>query len=250
MEHGQLVEGRGAVRGGRLSGLLEEVLAAHGGRDRWAAGRQVSAHAQSGGFALRSKLAARPFREYDVTVSVHEPRATIDPYPAAGRRGVFGGDRVWIEDAESGETVAERSDPRSGFPYGRRALWWDRLDALYFAGYALWNYLTLPALLAREDVEVAEAQGRRLEVSFPAGLPTHSREQAFLFDSAARLVRHDYTAEVFGGWAKAAHVSSGHQDFDGVPFATSRRVTPRRRNGYPARFPVLVWIEFDSFRLG
>ena len=28
-----------------------------------------------------------------------------------------------------------------------------RLDQAYFAGYAFWNYLTLPALLLRPDVE-------------------------------------------------------------------------------------------------
>jgi hypothetical protein len=219
--------------------LLEETLAAHGGIERWRAAGEIEAELRSGGFALASKLVAGPFRRYTARVSVHEPRAVLDPYPEAGSRGVFEGDRVRIV----GETTSEREDPRQLFPGVRRRLWWDRLDALYFAGYALWNYLTTPLLLTREGVAVSE-DGRTLHVTFPEGLPTHCREQSFQLDDDGLIVRHDYTAEVFGRWARAKHLCSEHREFDGLIFPTRRRVTPR---GSP--FPTLVRIDVDGVRV-
>lgn len=132
------------------SGLLRRALDGHGGRERWEAASEASAHIRCSGVALRSKLAAGPLREYDATVSVKEPRTVIEPYPSPGLRGVFEGDRVRIEDAATGATLSERANPRERFPGGMRTVRWDRLDALYFAGYALWNYLTFPYLLTHD----------------------------------------------------------------------------------------------------
>jgi hypothetical protein len=234
--------------------LLEEALEAHGGADRWRATMELRARVKSGGFALASKLAGGRLRDYEATVTVERPHAVLDPYPAPGRRGVFDGDRVRVESG-SGEVLAERADPRAVFrPLSRRALWWDPLDSLYFAGYALWNYLTTPLLLTRPGVEVREGEPweeapgerwRRLEVTFPPGLPTHSREQTFYFDEGGLLRRHDYTAEVFGSWAKAAHYCYDHREIGGVIVCARRRVLPRSGSNRPRRGPLLVWIELS-----
>jgi hypothetical protein len=168
---------------------------------------------------------------------------------------VFTAQRVWIE--EGGAVVAERRDPRAVFPYGRRALWWDHLDLVYFAGYALWGYACAPFLFAQEGYEVRELgpweedgeSWRRLAVTFPDGIPAHSREQVFYFDEAFLLRRGDYTAEVFGGWAKAAHYCGEHREFGGILFPTRRRVYPRARSNRPRRFPTLVRIDVDSVEL-
>lgn len=240
------------------SGLLQRVLDGHGGRERWEAASEASAHIRCGGVALRSKLAAGPLREYDATVSVKEPRTAIEPYPSPGLRGVFEGDRVRIEDVATGATLSERANPRERFPGGMRAVRWDHLDALYFAGYALWNYLTFPYLLTHDGVETGDGgewvdgsgeRWARLDATFPDGFPTHSREQSFYLDGEGRLRRLDYTAEVFGRWAKAAHVCLAHEISDGIPVPVRRRVTPRRPDGRPRRLPVLVSLELDSVRL-
>ncbi len=222
--------------------LLDHVLEAHGGLEGWQAIDHVAADLRSGGFGLASKLAAGPFHRYTTTVAAHEPRTVIEPYPEPGVRGIFAGDRVRLESSD-GHTVAERAEPRRLFPGFRRRLWWDRLDALYFAGYALWNYLTTPLLLTSEGVELRE-QGRELHVTFPRCLPTHSREQIFYVDEKGLIVRLDYTAEVFGRWARAKHVCSAHERFGGLVFPTRRRVTLRGL----AR-PILVWIDVDAVRL-
>jgi hypothetical protein len=221
--------------------LLQEALDAHGGPEAWRGAKEIDADIRSGGFALASRFAGRPFRSYRMSVSTAEPRTVIDPYPRPGSRGVFEGELVRIE-SDAGETQAERRDPRRLLPGVRRRLWWDPLDALYFAGYALWNYFTTPLLLTREGVEVRE-DGPALKVTFPEGFPTHCREQTFLVADGL-IVRHDYTAEVFGGWAKAKHLCSEHKRFDGLAFATRRRVTPRN-----APFPTLVRIDVDEVRV-
>jgi hypothetical protein len=215
--------------------LLDEVFAAHGGREAWESATEVTARVRSGGFALAAKGAGGPFRDYEARISMREPRTIVTPYP--GGRGVFEGDSVRLETS-TGELVERRDAMRGRFPGLRRRFRWDALDALYFAGYALWNYFTTPLFLTRAELE---EDGRCLRATFPDDVPTHSRRQTFRFDDDGLLTRLDYTAEVFGKWARAKHVCTGHREFDGLIFPTSRRVTPRR-----LPVPTLVWIETDE----
>jgi hypothetical protein len=136
----------------------------------------------------------------------------------------------------------------------RRQLHWDSLDALYFAGYAMWNYLSIPFLFTREGFEVEEGEPletdggpwRRLDVRFPEGFPTHCREQCFYFDHQGLLRRHDYTPDVVGPYARAAHLVSGHREVDGLVFGTHRHVVPRAPGGRSLPGPNVVWIDLDS----
>jgi hypothetical protein len=234
-------------------GLLEEAIAAHGGAERWSGVEAVALEVRSGGFALASKLKRRAVSHYRADVSAREPRAVFHAYPAPDRRGVFTAEAVRIETSD-GEVVAERRDARARFPGGRRLLWWDDLDLLYFAGYAMWGYVNAPFLFAREgfvtrEVEPWREDGetwRRLAVTYPPDVPTHSREQSFYFDERGLLRRNDYTAEPFGRWARAAHLCHDHREFGGIVFPTRRRVYPRRRSGRPAPFPTLVRIDLED----
>ena len=231
-----------------LSATADRAVAAYGGGERWRAATAVEATISAGGLAVRTKWRGG-FRNLHVRAEVAQPLVQLRPIDRRGSVGILDGQAVRMEDSR-GEVVASRADPRSKFPYGRRLLWWDRLDLVYFAGYALWNYLTLPALLLREDIGWTEASESTLEARFPPHLPTHSELQRFHFDPATGLLRqHDYTAEVFGGWAKAAHVVTEHGSWEGIPFPSKRRITPRRPDGRPRRGPVLVWIEVHSWRL-
>jgi hypothetical protein len=224
--------------------LLDEVLDAHGGRERWRATPRISAHVRSGGLLPRTRMPGNRLADYRVTVDVAEPRTRLDPFPGPGRVGVFDRGAARVETAE-GEVLASRAEPRaafSGLGGVRRNLRWDALDSVYFAGYAMWNYLTTPYLLAAEGVEAREGERwvepnsergepwRRLEVTFPEGIPTHSRRQTFYFCPLLLLRRHDYVAEVVGRWAKAAHYCGDHLDVGGLVFPTRRWVVPRRRN--------------------
>lgn len=190
-------------------------------------------------------------------ISTTEPRAVLWPYPDPGKRGIFEDNTVQIESLANGVVLTERANPRQVFSDFRHKFWWDDLDLLYFAGYAIWNYLSEPFLLTNPGFEIREIDPwpegnetwRRLQVHFPPGVATHSPEQVFYFDEGGLLRRHDYTAEVFGSWAKAAHYCSEHKEFSGLVVPTRRRVFPRKKNGQIRRHPLLVWIEIKNVML-
>jgi len=165
--------------------LLDDALEAHGGAARWQEAKRVRARARSGGFLLRTHVPGNRFADYSLTVDLDEPRAVMNPFPEPGVRGVFDRGEARLE-REGGEVVAFRKDPRSAF-FGRsglrRNIRWDALDATYFAGYAMWNYLSFPLLLTRPGVEVREVapwrsggvELRRLEVDFPEEIGLRGR---------------------------------------------------------------------------
>jgi len=233
-----------------MSALLDEVLAAHGGLERWRAVTVIRARVRSGGLLLRTRVPGNRFADYRVTVFVHEARTVLDPFPRNGQRGVFERGAARIESRD-GRVVSSRANARSAFfgPSGlRRNIRWDPLDSVYFAGYAMWNYLTAPYLLTRAGVQVSEGATwhqagqawRRLNAHFPPGLDTHSPRQTFYFDDGGLLRRHDYVAEVIGRWARAAQYCADHVHAGGLVFPTRRRVLPIGPANHPLRFPTLV----------
>ena len=84
---------------------------------------------------------------------------------------------------------------------------------------------------------------------FPDGIATHSRDQTFYFDANGVLRRLDYTAEVFGSWAKAAHYCLAYETVSGLLIPVRRRVVPRRRSGRAWAGPTLVWIRLTDIQL-
>jgi hypothetical protein len=239
--------------------LLEEVLEAHGGLARWKAARSVQARVRSGGLLVRTRMPGNRFADYTLTADVAEPRAVMDPFPEPGRRAVFDHGEARIE-GDDGQVIASRLDPRpkfSGLSGLRRNLRWDPLDAAYFSGYAMWNYMAFPLLLTRSDAEVTESetwdedgqQWRRLEVRFPDGLDTHCARQTFYIDGGGLLRRHDYVAEVVGNWAQAAHYCAEHSEAGGLVFPTRRWVRPIGPRNRSLPFPTLVSLDLSELRV-
>jgi len=191
----------------------------------------------------------RPFANMRCSVEVHAPRARLTPHEWNGETGVLDGHDVCIE-SRAGEPVAARAEARRAFRGLRRKVYWDRLDLTYFAGYAFWNYLAFPALLLRDDIVWRELGPELLEGTFPPSLPTHCAVQRFHVSPATGLlVQHDYTAEVIGRWARAAHRVLAHGRWEGLPYPSHRRVTPRGPAGRPLRHPTLVEIFVHEWRV-
>jgi hypothetical protein len=243
---------------GGVSGLLEEVMAAHGGRECWRAAGAITAYGKFGGL-LRSRLPGNKMKNVIVRVESNEQRAVFDRFPQEGQRAVFDRGEVRIETG-AGEVLEARRDPRAAFrglSGLRRNVRWDALDATYFAGYAWWNYLTIPLLLARDGVAVREGDAwleggerwRRLEVTFPPELHTHCRRQTFYADASGLIRRHDYIAEPIGRWASAAHYSDEHRTIDGLVFPTRRRVRPRGPGGRSFPNPILVALDIERIEV-
>jgi hypothetical protein len=239
--------------------LLDEVLEAHGGVERWRAAQQIRARVRSGGFLVRTRMPGTRFADYELTVGVEPRRAVLDPFPEPGRRAVFDAGAARIETA-GGEVVESRDNPRPEF-FGRsglrRNLRWDALDATYFAGYAMWNYMTTPYLLTREGVEAIEGEPwiqngktwRRLEASFPPAIDTHSPRQSFYFDEQGLLRRHDYVAQVVGGWAHGAHYCADHVESGGLTFPTRRWVRPIGPGNRSLLVPTMVWLRISEIEV-
>lgn len=227
------------------------MLDAYGGERRWREAAAVEARLTIGGLLFRWKRGGEgSWPTVRVRVETGSPRTRFDPIDSAGNVAVLAGHSVRIERPD-GAVLEERANGRAGMPYGRRLLRWDAADIGYFLGYAMWNYLALPALLLRDDLEWRQASGHTLEARFPDRIPTHCPVQQFHLDPATgRLRQHDYTAEVFGGWAKAAHLVTEHAQFDGLWAPSRRRVKPRSPvSGGPMAVPLLIWADIHEYRL-
>ena len=236
------------------SELLDRAVEAHGGLARFEATEQVAADVRISGWALPMRFKRGALADYTATAWTHEPRAVLDPYTAPGRRGVFDRDDVRVEAAD-GAVLEERRNARDYFR-GRRAVWWDDLDLLYFAGYAFWGYVVAPFIFTRPGYEIAEVEPWRengeewpgLRVRYPDDVPAHSREQHYYFGPDGLIRRNDYTAEVFGRWARATHYCWDYRDYGGFKIPTRRRAMVRRPGGKPIRAITVVGIAIDDVR--
>ena len=241
-----------------MSVLLDEVLDSHGGLERWRTARTIHARVRSGGLLIRTRVPGNRFADYHVTVHVHEARAVLDPFPSTGQRGVFEGGAARIE-SHDGQVISSRANARSAF-FGRsglrRNIRWDPLDSVYFAGYAMWNYLTAPYLLTREDIDVSEGetwqQGGDTSAARRA-LPTGDRHTLvppdLLLRRRGHLRRHDYVAEVIGRWARAAQYCADPVHAGGLVFPTRRRVYPIGPGNRSLPFPTLVSMRLTEVRV-
>ena len=242
---------------GQKTELLDLALAAHGGLERWQAIESVTAT-----IALRGALFDLKGRPeglggvVEATASTSTPHVTFAPFLRA-EAGTF--DAGMVEIAAAGGEAETREDARAAFADHDLATPWDDLHLLYFAGYALWNYLTTPFIFTRpgfglEEIEPWREEGdtwRRLRVSFPPDLPTHSREQVFHFDRHGLLRRLDYVAEIVSPDSpiSAAHYCHAHRRFSGVVVPTRRRVFVRQDDGTPAADQLVVELDVSDVRV-
>ena len=206
--------------------MLDRILDAHGGLEYWRTLSAIELDMSAWGFLFTAK-GVPVQRHTRMVISTREPRVVIHDYPAPGQRAVFDGS----------------PEPRAAFPKWR----WNAADFAYFSSYAMWNYLNLPFLLLHPGVEIQE-RPPRLTATFPPDIPTHCRQQELTFGADGRLVRHDYTAEVVGGWAKAAHLASNYRQFGGLWLPTKRRVHPRGPGGRPIKAVTLVAVDIHDAR--
>ena len=236
--------------------LLDKILIAHGGIERWNMFKTTSATIRFGGLAFASKFNKKGLRSRRFHISTKRPEVIVEEFPKHGQRGIFTADLVRIE-TQDGITIKERKNPRYAFKNIRRNFWWDDLDLLYFCGYAIWNYLNSPFLLTQDGIQIRDSGfwnengevWKKLEAIFPDDFPTHCKKQVFYFDSNNQMRRLDYDPEVFASWAKAAHYCSDLNFFSGLLFPTKRKVVPRTMSGRSKPKPLLVWIEVKDVQL-
>lgn len=238
-----------------MNDLRDLAVAAHGGLGRWNELSAVTMHMQTGGALWGIKGQEGVINDSRVRVELHRQQVSHAPFGAPDLHDVYTPDLVTIED-DDGHVVDERADPRASFSGHNLETPWDRLHLAYFAGYAMWTYLTQPFSWTWAGVQTEELapwqeggqEWRRLRVSFPPDIATHSRENVYYLDDRGLIRRHDYTTEVLGSTSPAAHYGSAHREFDGVLVPTRRRVHLLSDDGSVLPEPVVVSIDLDDVR--
>ena len=236
-----------------MTDLLDRAVAAHGGLDRFNQFKTISGYTVLGGALWLLKGQAGVLSVH-ATIDLHQEHASFAPFKLPNQRAVFTPERVAVETNE-GAVVAERVNPRAAFAGHVRETPWDDLHLTYFASYAMWTYLTVPFSLTwpefkAREVEPWQEQGetwRRLKVTFPSSIPSHSTEQTFYLGDDGLLRRHDYNVEVTGN-SPAAHYVSEYKDVAGLLIPTKRRVFPRRSDNTPVLDVLSISIDLSDIR--
>jgi hypothetical protein len=216
--------------------VLERACEFFGGEAAWQRLRAVRLFAGPlTGLLPLVKGHGRTFRFPAVMeVRPHEGRTRFLDYPQAGSIGVYDNGAVRIERESDGEILESSPGHRATFRGLAKNRFWTPLDALYFFGYAVVHYHSLPFSLASARLVSSRRVPSRgapldvLDVELDAErVHTHSRRESFWFDASGCLVRHDYVADVIGTWARGAHFWQDVTRTDGYPLAMERRVVPR-----------------------
>jgi hypothetical protein len=232
--------------------LLDKVIDAHGGRDRWKRYTKVEASIVSGGGLFALKGLPQDSEPRRMTVWLHEQRASVQPFGAPDQRTMFTPDRIAIEKLD-GALVAEQYAPRDSFAGHQMNTPWGPLHRAYFNGAALWTYLATPFLLAFDGVRVEEIepwhQGTEtwsvLRAYLPGSIDTHCLVQDFFFGDDFLLRRHDYALTIAGGFA-AAQLTSDYTEAGGIRLPTKRRAYARAPDRQPIDDLLLVSIDIKN----
>ena len=235
---------------GELSPTAARALKAYGGEAVWKAATTVESTVTVGGLLFQLKGINIPTHAR-ITVVAHTPHAVIDPVDEAGDIGVLDGFSVTIETRD-GRILEQRADARQHLQNASISTKWDRLNLLYFLGYAFWGYYTLPYQLTRSDIEWTELSDGVLQADYGTQLPVHSRVQRFWFDMKTGLLRrNDYTPVAADPNARVANVVFEHGVSNGISYTSKRRVkTTIGQYGWVLPFPDFITIDVESWRLG
>jgi hypothetical protein len=236
-----------------MNDLATFAMNAHGGLDRWRRLKTANARLVQGGALWQLKGQAGVLDDVHLTVDLRKEWASHRPFGHPDRHSSFRPDRVAIETSD-GRVVEERAKPRESFKGHQFDTPWDSLQLAYFAGYAMWTYMNTPFLFALPGVTTEELASswqengeawRRLKVTFPEHIASHSAEQTFYFDQQGLLKRHDYEVDVAGG-AAAAHYVSALTDVSGIMVPTKHTIFPRQPDGSAAPAPLVVSIDISE----
>ncbi|MCJ1388170.1 hypothetical protein MMC18_001015 [Xylographa bjoerkii] len=231
--------------------FIEFILSAHGGLARWSKVRHMEVTLTLSGLLLDLKGHPGHFTT-TILIDVITPRATIQGLSriSPDDRWIYTPSKCWVERSD-GKILSFLDNPRESFAGMTRESKLSHLQLCYFVGYAMWNYLVFPWVLARPEFGVTELAAheemgekwRVLEVTWPEAVPAHNRVQQFYFGEEDGLLRRfDYFADVFQ--SAASHYVLDHREFGGVVVPTLRRVV--RRN---TETGMVGWFGRSSFLL-
>jgi hypothetical protein len=237
-----------------MSDLLNLVVEAHGGLARWSKVSSITIDVSITGGIWYAKGQPDVLKNITMVVDTKEERVTTS-FVDDDRRTVFAPDRVVIE-RQDGSVVEVRDDPEESFQGQDADTAWGAIQVAYFSGEALWTYLNSPFLFTQERFTTEEVDSivvdgetlRRLKVTFPEEVKSHTREQFFCFGPDGLLRRHDYTVDILGG-ASGLNFASDYREIDGLMFPTTRRVYAYEGDYQLVPEPLLVAVDISNITL-
>lgn len=235
--------------------LVDEILDAYGGYDRWQEVSTISADKRFGGAIWDIKQVPDVVDHGSLTVWISEQHTSLYPFTGDSLRSDYTPRRVAI-DSLDGTTTAELVDPRASFAGHTLTTPWTPLQLAYFTGYAMWTYLAEPFNLCFDGVGTEEGHPwtegdqtwRRLYVDYPPTVATHSSRQVLYVDDAGLIRRRDYDVDIAGG-SPAAHYVSDFTTVDGIVVPARRMIYVRDTAGHPIRDQLVVSIELSNIRV-
>jgi hypothetical protein len=234
--------------------LKQTVIDAHGGLERFRRFSFLTAGLHQFGILWDLKGMPDTLTHADVRVNLRKEEVSHWPFHPTQNRSRFTPDEVTIETPD-GDVVERLSQPRASFDGFAMETHWSDPQLAYFAGYTMWTYLTSPFLLAQPGVVAKEIapwseQGetwRRLQVTFPASIATHSKEQTFYIGPDGLIRRHDYEVEIQGNNAAARYLLEP-VTVKGIVLPSKFRVYPRDPDNRPATEPLIVGVDLSDYR--
>jgi hypothetical protein len=237
-----------------MNELLESAVTAHGGLDKWSKVKSITVEASITGAVWPVKGQADVLSEVRFEVDTTRELLTME-YVGHDKVSVFEPNRVIVQ-TRGGEVIGARDDPEKSFEGHQFETPWDDLHLAYFTGEALWTYLNTPFLCTWSGfvtdeiapIQVGSETWRRLEVTFPEDIKSHTRKQVFCFGPDGLLRRHDFTIDVIAG-APAELYATDYRDVDGIIVPTKRRAYTSQGDGDPKSAPLMVAIDMGEITI-
>src|ERR1700678_1630790 len=211
-----------------MNDLLQLAVNAHGGLKRWNEITTITVAASLTGAIWFVKSQGDYLKDVVMTVDTMKERLITD-FPGQNKRFLFEPQHLVMERRD-GTILQERENPEEIFVGQLRETPWDDLQVAYFQGEALWTYLNTPFLYTKPGfvteeiapIQVDGEQWRRLKVTFPDNIKSHTQVQISCFGPDGLLRRHDYTVDILGG-ATGLKYALVYRDVEGIIFSTERR---------------------------
>ena len=216
-----------------MSQVVQKICVAHGGLEKWDTIERLSCKASIKGLLFDLRGQPDIFSDVDIEIECRTQKAIYRRCSDVNQYSVYEPGRVAI--FEKNQLLAERSAPRTHFKGRSRDQLWDKLDAVYFGGYAIWHYACAPFLFTHPDIRVRDGEDwiegnetwSRLHVTFPESIHSHCKEQVYYYNSAGLLQRMDYQADIVDSSIGVAHYMYDYIDIGGLKMPTRRRAFPR-----------------------
>jgi hypothetical protein len=238
-----------------MNDLLAFAIDAHGGLDLWRKIRSIKVAASITGAIWFVKGQGDALKDVVLTADTLTQRLTVD-FPGQDKRAIFEPQRIVIQHMD-GTPITDRDKPEQSFVGQQRETPWADIHVIYFVGEALWTYLNVPFLYTQDgfvtaEIAPTEIDGevcRRLQVTFPDYIKSHTRTQISCFGPDGLLRRHDYTVDILGG-ATGLNYASEYRDVGGIVIPTKRRIYAYEGDYQPVWNPLLVRIDMGEITLG